>query len=80
MGVCMPILGWLATGGDASAYKYLLQGIREFPSAENLAAELAHHGFENIAFERLSLGIVAIHTARKPLRDAASGREGQVMR
>ncbi len=66
MSVCMPVLGWLATGGDASAYKYLLQGIREFPSAEELAVELQNHGFEEVAFERLSFGIVAIHTARKP--------------
>lgn len=69
MSACMPILGWLATSGDASAYKYLLQGIREFPSAEELAAELEDHGFVEVAFERLSLGIVAIHTARKPVED-----------
>ncbi len=66
MSVCMPMLGWLATGGDASAYRYLLHGIREFPTAENLADELRLHGFEDVAFERQSLGIVAIHTARKP--------------
>ncbi len=66
MSVCMPALGWLATGGDASAYKYLLHGIRGFPTAEGLAREIAAHGFEEVAFERQSLGIVAIHTARKP--------------
>jgi demethylmenaquinone methyltransferase/2-methoxy-6-polyprenyl-1,4-benzoquinol methylase len=66
MSVCMPALGWLATGGDASAYKYLLHGIREFPTAEALAVEFREHGFEEVAFERQSLGIVAIHTARKP--------------
>ncbi|HOY71042.1 MAG TPA: ubiquinone/menaquinone biosynthesis methyltransferase [Methylotenera sp.] len=66
MGICMPILGWIATGGDASAYKYLLQGIRDFPTAEELAHELTSYGFEEVTFERLSLGIVAIHTARKP--------------
>ncbi|WP_410497684.1 ubiquinone/menaquinone biosynthesis methyltransferase [Chitinibacter sp. S2-10] len=66
MSICMPLLGWLATSGDASAYKYLLKGIREFPSAENLAIEMSNLGFENIEFERLSLGIVAIHIARKP--------------
>src|SRR3546814_18363675 len=37
MALCMPLLGWLATGGDASAYKYLLHGIREFPGAEAFA-------------------------------------------
>ena len=64
--LCMPALGWLATGGDASAYRYLLQGIREFPGAEALAAEMADLGFTDVRFERLSLGIVAIHVARKP--------------
>lgn len=68
MSLCMPVLGWLATGGDASAYKYLLHGIRDFPTAELLARELAAQGFEEVVFERLSLGIVAIHTGRKPQR------------
>jgi SAM-dependent methyltransferase len=36
MSTCMPVLGWLATGGDASAYRYLLHGIREFPSPRRL--------------------------------------------
>jgi demethylmenaquinone methyltransferase / 2-methoxy-6-polyprenyl-1,4-benzoquinol methylase len=66
MGVCMPAIGWLATGGDASAYHYLLKGVREFPAAEQLARELGEAGFEDVTFERLSLGIVAIHSARKP--------------
>lgn len=66
MAVCMPVLGWLATGGDSSAYKYLLHGIRDFPTAEALAGELHEIGFEGVHFERLSLGIVAIHLARKP--------------
>ena len=66
MSLCMPVLGWLATGGDASAYRYLLHGIRDFPTAECLAQELRERGFTDVAFERLSLGIVAIHMARKP--------------
>ena len=66
MSVCMPTIGWLATGGDASAYHYLLKGVRDFPDAERLAAELRDAGFEDVEFERLSLGIVAIHSARKP--------------
>ena len=66
MSLCMPVLGWLATGGDSSAYRYLLHGIREFPTAEALAKELQDAGFSNVRFERLSLGIVAIHVAHKP--------------
>jgi len=71
MSACMPVIGWLATGGDASAYRYLLQGIREFPSAEALAEEIGKVGFVGVSFERLSLGIVAIHVARKPYEIAA---------
>lgn len=67
MAICMPVLGYLATGGDSSAYKYLLQGIRSFPTAEELTAELVELGFDEVEFERLSLGIVAIHVARKPV-------------
>jgi demethylmenaquinone methyltransferase / 2-methoxy-6-polyprenyl-1,4-benzoquinol methylase len=66
MYVCMPLIGYLATGGDASAYKYLLAGVKEFPTAEALAAEMAATGFIDVTHERLSLGIMAIHTARKP--------------
>lgn len=66
MSVCMPLIGYLATGGDASAYKYLLAGVKEFPTAEALAAEMAATGFIDVTHERLSLGIMAIHTARKP--------------
>jgi len=66
MDVCLPLIGWLATGGDASAYRYLLKGVHDFPDAKRLAAELADVGFAEVVFERISLGIVAIHTARKP--------------
>jgi len=34
-----------------SAYKYLLNGIREFPTAEALAAEIADHGFQEVSYE-----------------------------
>src|SRR5260370_24876278 len=44
MSVCMPVFCWLVTGGDSSGYKYLLHGIREFPSAEALAAKSANTG------------------------------------
>jgi demethylmenaquinone methyltransferase / 2-methoxy-6-polyprenyl-1,4-benzoquinol methylase len=28
MSICIPVIGWIATGGDASAYKYLLKGFK----------------------------------------------------
>jgi demethylmenaquinone methyltransferase / 2-methoxy-6-polyprenyl-1,4-benzoquinol methylase len=66
MNICMPVIGWIATGGDASAYRYLLKGVEEFPDAERLAQEMRALGFVDVTFERMTLGIVAIHTARKP--------------
>ena len=66
MRLCIPVIGWIATGGDASAYRYLLQGIQDIPGAESLASELAAAGFCDVSFERLTFGIVAIHVARKP--------------
>jgi len=66
MRLCMPVIGWIATGGDTSAYMYLLKGIENFATAEQLAQELESIGFIEVSFERLSLGIVAIHVARKP--------------
>jgi len=80
MSICMPVLGWLATGGDASAYRYLLHGINEFPSAEKLASELEGMGFSDVKFERLSLGIVAIHTARKPIEHNMSNAPPHIMK
>lgn len=67
MRLCMPMIGWIATRGDTSAYKYLLQGIEKFPTAEELANELQSTGFVEVSFERLTFGIVAIHVARKTI-------------
>jgi demethylmenaquinone methyltransferase/2-methoxy-6-polyprenyl-1,4-benzoquinol methylase len=66
MSFCMPAIGWLATGGDTSAYRYLLKGVQDFPTAEHFADELTAIGYREVTFERLSLGVVAVHMARKP--------------
>ncbi len=66
MRLCMPVVGWAATGGDTSAYAYLLKGVCGFPGAQKFADEIAAQGFVEVTYERLSLGIVAIHSARKP--------------
>jgi len=63
---CLPLIGRVATGGDASAYAYLLRGVHDFPRQRELAAEMRQHGFEQVSFENLTLGIVAIHRGVKP--------------
>ncbi len=70
MDFCMPLIGRLAAKGDASAYLYLLKGVHDFPCADDLAQEMREIGFEHVTFERMSLGIVAIHRGRKPARPA----------
>ena len=52
-----------ALGGDADAYRYLPRSIARFPAAEGLAALLRDTGFARVRFERLAMGVVAIHVA-----------------
>lgn len=63
---CMPIVGRLATGGDPSAYNYLLKGVHEFPAQREFCREIESFGFRDASYRNLSLGIVALHRATKP--------------
>ena len=63
---CMPIIGRIATGGDPSAYQYLLKGVHDFPAQREFCAEMERYGFRNVAYRNLTLGIVALHSATKP--------------
>ncbi len=50
-------------GGDAQAYRYLPRSVARFPGADRFAERLRAAGFRNVRFERLALGIAAIHVA-----------------
>lgn len=50
-------------GGDREAYRYLPRSLRPFPDADRLAEMLRAAGFGAVRFERLTLGIAAIHIA-----------------
>lgn len=63
---CMPIVGRLATGGDPSAYNYLLKGVHDFPAQRDFCREIESFGFRDARYRNLSLGIVALHRAAKP--------------
>ena len=63
---CLPLIGRIASGGDASTYLYLLKGVREFPSQRDFAQELRDAGFTDVVYRNLTFGIVAIHDATKP--------------
>jgi demethylmenaquinone methyltransferase/2-methoxy-6-polyprenyl-1,4-benzoquinol methylase len=60
----IPRIGQLVTG-DAEAYRYLVESIRQFPAAETFASMIETAGFARPSFSRLSGGIVAIHAGWK---------------
>jgi demethylmenaquinone methyltransferase / 2-methoxy-6-polyprenyl-1,4-benzoquinol methylase len=60
----IPALGRVVTG-DAEAYRYLVESIRGFASAEALRDKIEAAGFSRASFSKLSGGIVAIHSGWK---------------
>ena len=60
----IPALGKVVTG-DGGPYRYLVESIRKFPSADAFAEMIRDAGFARVEFTRLSGGIVAIHSGWK---------------
>ncbi len=67
MGICLPIIARLSGETDKSIWKYFLRGINNMPPPDTLSKIFTDSGFENITYKRLSLGIVALHVAQKPV-------------
>jgi demethylmenaquinone methyltransferase/2-methoxy-6-polyprenyl-1,4-benzoquinol methylase len=57
----IPALG-RAVAGDAEAYRYLVESIRRFPRPEAFADMMRAAGFARVSFQRMSGGIVALHS------------------
>ena len=57
----IPALGRAVTG-DAEAYRYLVESIRRFPRPEAFAQMLRAAGFRRVSFQRLTGGVVALHS------------------
>jgi demethylmenaquinone methyltransferase/2-methoxy-6-polyprenyl-1,4-benzoquinol methylase len=57
----LPAIGG-AISGSHDAYTYLPESVRKFPAPEELADMMRAAGFASVQFERLTLGIVALHT------------------
>jgi demethylmenaquinone methyltransferase/2-methoxy-6-polyprenyl-1,4-benzoquinol methylase len=60
----VPGIAGLLTG-DRGAYSYLGDSIGEFPGAEALSAEIRAAGFADVSVARMTMGIVALHVARR---------------
>ncbi len=52
--------------GNAEAYDYLSESIREWPGQRELADRIAAAGWTAVSWQNLSFGIVALHQARRP--------------
>ena len=57
----IPAIGGVVTG-DAEAYRYLVESIRRFPKPEALAELMRKAGLRRVTYQRLSGGIVALHS------------------
>lgn len=56
----LPFVG-RAVSKHTNAYTYLPDSVLQFPTPEALGARMTAAGFEAVAWERLTLGIVAVH-------------------
>ena len=57
----IPALGRIVTGNE-QAYRYLVESIRRFPKPDRLAQMMRATGFARVSFQRMSAGIVALHS------------------
>ena len=56
----LPAIGGMISG-SRDAYTYLPESVRKFPDADGLADQMRDAGFANVRFERMTVGIVALH-------------------
>jgi demethylmenaquinone methyltransferase/2-methoxy-6-polyprenyl-1,4-benzoquinol methylase len=57
----IPRLGGIVAG-DAESYRYLVESIRRFPKPQDFEAMMEAAGFARASYQRLTGGIVALHS------------------
>jgi demethylmenaquinone methyltransferase/2-methoxy-6-polyprenyl-1,4-benzoquinol methylase len=60
----LPRVGALFSG-EPEAYSYLPESVRQFPAAEELAAQMREAGFAQVTFHHMTFGVVALHIAMR---------------
>ena len=60
----VPLIGRLS--GHAEAYRYLVAGVRAYPSPEHVAALMRRAGLVDVGWSSLTLGLVTIHVGTRP--------------
>jgi len=62
----IPPLGHLVAN-DFGSYKYLVESIRKFPNQQDFVQMITEAGFQQVNYENLTCGVVAIHSGFKPI-------------
>ena len=65
-----PVARLVSSNGDA--YDYLNESIRAWSDQPALAGRIRAAGWTDVAWRNLTLGVVALHRARKPVGDGGS--------
>jgi demethylmenaquinone methyltransferase/2-methoxy-6-polyprenyl-1,4-benzoquinol methylase len=63
----LPLIGRIVSK-HRTAYEYLPASVLQFPAPGELGALMESAGFQDVAWESLSAGIVAVHTAQRKFR------------
>jgi demethylmenaquinone methyltransferase/2-methoxy-6-polyprenyl-1,4-benzoquinol methylase len=53
-------------GNNPDAYEYLAESIKDWPNQRELAVMIESVGWTNVKWQDLTLGVVAVHVARRP--------------
>jgi demethylmenaquinone methyltransferase / 2-methoxy-6-polyprenyl-1,4-benzoquinol methylase len=59
--------------GNGEAYSYLAESIADWPAQRELARRIAAAGWQAVRWRNLTLGVVAVHAARRPRAGGAAG-------
>lgn len=60
----LPLVGRIVSG-HRTAYRYLPESVAHFPPAPALAARMEQVGLSDVRYERLTLGVTAVHWAER---------------
>jgi demethylmenaquinone methyltransferase/2-methoxy-6-polyprenyl-1,4-benzoquinol methylase len=52
--------------GNSDAYRYLAESIADWPAQPELARRIAAAGWRGVRWRNLTMGVVAVHLAKKP--------------
>ena len=65
LGTALPVVA-RRLSGSPEAYDYLAESIKDWPAQPELARRMAEAGWSAVRWRNLTLGVVALHQARRP--------------